>query len=164
MVIPVGNKVPDFTLSGVIDGEITKYMLSDYASEKPVVLLFYVYDFSPVCTEQLCEVNDTEFLTFNDDIRVLGISTDGPYSHKEFSLQKDISYPLLTDDGREIYETCGLLDTSNGIRESKRGMVLVDQDLEVKYSWEADDNWDDWNISILTDLVDAAQDAIHEKQ
>jgi len=28
----------------------------------------------------MCEVNDREFLTFNDDAAVLGISTDGLYS------------------------------------------------------------------------------------
>jgi peroxiredoxin len=59
----------------------------------------------------MCEINDMEMLTFNDDVAVLGISSDGPYSHQQFITQ-NISYPLLTDDEKQVYEQYGMIEQS----------------------------------------------------
>jgi peroxiredoxin len=109
----------------------------------------------------MCEVNDMEFLTFNEDVTVLGISTDGPYSHQRYTADNDISYPLLTDDEKEVYEQYGMTErTDEGKRQAKRGIVLIDGDRVVQYRWQAEDNWDDWETtplseanSILNDLT-----------
>jgi peroxiredoxin len=111
-----------------------------------------VYDFSPVCEDQMCEVNDMEFLTFNDDVAVLGISTDGPYSHQRFIAENDLTYPLLTDDDKTVYEQYGMIDrTAEGKRSPKRGIVLIDADRAVQYRWQAEDNWDSWETKPLSD-------------
>lgn len=149
----VGDTAPDFTLKGVQEDEIRDVTLSEFARGRPVAIVFYIYDYSPVCTDQMCEINDMEFLTLNDDIGVLGISTDGPYSHQQFIADNDISYPLLTDVDKRVYGQYGMVErTDEGRSRPKRGIVLVDADRTVRYRWQAESNWDDWRTEPLRDI------------
>ena len=52
--VGIGDRAPDFTLSGT-GGE--EYSLADYSGQ-PVVLVFYPGDDTPVCTKQLNSYND----------------------------------------------------------------------------------------------------------
>jgi peroxiredoxin len=152
-MIEPNDTAPDFTLEGAHGEEIREFTLSEYADDRPVALVFYVYDYSPVCTTQMCEVNDMELLTFNDDVGVLGISTDGPYSHLKFIEDNDLTYPLLSDGEKQVYEEYGMIETGdNGTRQAKRGLVLVDSDLTVQYAWQAEDNWDEWEMQPLSEI------------
>ena len=49
MAVRVGDKAPEFTLAGTGGRD---YSLSEYRG-KPVVLVFYPGDNTPVCTRQL---------------------------------------------------------------------------------------------------------------
>ena len=40
--------------------------------------------------------------------RVLGISVDSPWSHKEWAEERGIGFPLLSDFGREVAEEYGV--------------------------------------------------------
>jgi peroxiredoxin len=151
-MVNVDDVGPDFTLEGTRGEEIREFTLSEFADGRPVVLVFYIHDYSPVCTNQMCEINDMDFLTFNDDAGVLGISTDGPYSHREFIRTNDISYPLLSDVDKEVYEAYGMTEQKNGKQQTKRGVVLLDSDRTVKYRWQAADNWDPWEMTPLQEV------------
>lgn len=160
-MIDEGAVAPDFTLEGTRGDEIREFTLSEFADGRPTVLVFYIYDYSPVCTDQMCEVNDMEILTFNDDAAVLGISTDGPYSHQQFIADNDLTYPLLTDHEKRVYEMYGMIDrTDEGVRKPKRGVVLVDGDRRVRYRWVADDNWDEWSVRPLREINDLVNELI----
>lgn len=150
----VGNTVSDFTAEAVQNGEITKLTLSEYGNGRLTAVVFYVHDFSPVCETQMCEINDSEFLTFNDNVAVLGVSTDGPYSHKKFSEANDLSYPLVYDDNKDIYQDFGMIErTDEGKRKPKRGIALVDEELTIRYWWQAEDNWDSWRMDPVSELI-----------
>lgn len=152
---------PDFTLQGAQGDTIREFTLSEFAAGRPTVLVFYIYDFSPVCTDQMCEINEMEVLTFNDDAAVLGISTDGPYSHQQFISETGISYPLLTDDDKSIYEQYGMVErTDSGKRNPKRGVVLLDSGRAIDYSWQAEDNWDEWQMGPLYKINDRINELI----
>lgn len=154
-MVSIGETAPDFTLEGTQNDEIREFSLSDFADSRPTVLVFYIHDFSPVCSTQMCEVNDMELLTFNDNVGVLGISTDGPYSHQKFIQENIISYPLLTDVNKEVYEAYGMTEEGKKEhRQPKRGIVLVDGERTVRYRWEADDNWDEWENEPLHEIHD----------
>lgn len=158
---PIGETVSDFTLTGTRGDGVREFTLSEFAAGRPTLLVFYVYDFSPVCTDQMCELNDTDLLTLNDDIAVLGISPDGPYSHREFINKMGLSYPLLTDDDKRVYDDCGMLEEPDGDkREHKRGIVLLDADRTVRYRWVADDNWDAWEIAPLQEAHTISKDLV----
>ena len=152
-MVGTGDTAPGFTLEGTRGEEIGEFTLSEFANGRPTVLVFYIHDYSPVCTDQMCEINDMEFLTFNDDAGVLGISTDGPYSHRKFIHDNHISYPLLTDVDKNVYEAYGMIEQQeDGRRHPKRGAVLIDGDRTVRYRWEAADNWDKWEMKPLNDI------------
>ncbi len=151
-MVTTGDTAPDFTLEGAQGEEIREFTLSAFADGRPTVLVFYIHDFSPVCTDQMCEINDMEFLTFNDDARVLGVSTDGPFSHREFIEDTDISYPLLSDVDKEVYEAYGMVEQDGEKQQPKRGVVLLDSDRTVQYRWQAADNWDAWSTETLNEI------------
>lgn len=160
----MGNSL-DFTLEGTQGETIREFTLSAFADGRPVALVFYIYDYSPVCTAQMCEVNEADYLTLNDDAAVLGISTDGPYSHQHFIADNDISYPLLTDDDKTVYEQFDMTEhTEDGKRNPKRGLVLLDADLTVQYRWEADDNWDEWETQPLRELHARVNELVSETE
>lgn len=153
-----GDTAPDFTLTGTQGQDIREYTLSEYAAGRPAVLLFYVYDFSPVCTAQVCDVNDMEFLTLNEDIAVLGLSPDGPYSHERFIEANDLSYPLLVDEEKIVYGQYGLIEqTDEGRRQHKRGIVVIDADRTIRFLWQAGDNWDPWEIAPMGEAYDVVR-------
>lgn len=149
----IGDKVDDFTATAVSEGEITELTLSDYADGRATALVFYIHDFSPVCETQMCEINDSEFLTFNDDVVVLGVSTDGPYSHRRFIEDNDLSYPLVYDEDKRIYEMFDMIvEGEEGRQKPKRGIVLVDGEFTIRYWWQAQDNWDSWGMKPVSDV------------
>jgi len=156
-MVDVGDSAPDFTLDGAHRDEITTFTLSDIVRDQLAVLVFYVHDFNPVCTDQMCEIDDSEMLTFDDEVTVLGISADGPYSHREFGQQNRISYPLLSDVHLDVYDEYGLLEPdADGTPQPKRGLVLVDRDRTVRYYWETKDNTQ-WSIDPLQDVYELIQ-------
>jgi len=163
-MVVTGETAPGFRLQGAKDGEIQTFTLSELLEDGPVVLAFYIYDYSPVCTDQMCEMNDMEFLTFNADATPVGISTDGPYSHREFAADNDLTYPLLTDDDKQVYEQYGMVATAeDGSREARRGIVVVGTDRTVQYRWVAEDNWDAWEVAPLDEANSVVTELVNEQ-
>ena len=114
MSVAVGEKAPGFTLLGS-GGK--SYSLSDYAG-KPVVLVFYPGDNTPVCTKQLCSYNN-ELAQFTDiGAQVLGISAQGVASHDAFSAKHDFGFPLLADTEKEVAGAYGVVGLLGMVRRS----------------------------------------------
>ncbi|MGB0389558.1 MAG: peroxiredoxin, partial [Ardenticatenaceae bacterium] len=123
-LIEVGTQAPDFTL---VDQDNNKHTLSSYRG-KPVVLLFYPLDFSPVCSDEMTCVMDN-LTHFNDlDAQVFGISVDSRYAHKAFADHKGVTYPLLADfhPKGEVAKQYGIYLNDFGI--SSRGYIIVASD------------------------------------
>src|SRR5690606_14925663 len=76
----VGDPAPDFTLPGVQDGREGTWTLSEVRG-RPVVLVFYPGDGTPVCTAQLVTYTD-EIVAFADlGAQVLAMSPQSVESH-----------------------------------------------------------------------------------
>lgn len=104
---PLGAPAPDFILPGA-EGELIR--LSDYQDRAHVVLVFYPFDFSPICSVQLpgLQAQAQRFAAL--DAVVLGISTDSPHSHRAFAAELGLEFPLLSDFfGKMVSETYGVL-------------------------------------------------------
>ncbi|HET8582234.1 MAG TPA: redoxin domain-containing protein, partial [Jatrophihabitans sp.] len=93
-MIQVGEIAPDFTLRDQNNEEVG---LSSFRGSKAVLIVFYPLAFTGICTGELCQVRDRLPNFQNDDVQVLTISVDSPYSHKIFSEREGYEFPLLAD-------------------------------------------------------------------
>jgi len=127
--LKVGDVAPDFTLQGHDDKE---YTLSAFRG-RPVVLVFYPLDFSPVCTdEHACFVRDIARLNALN-AQVFGISVDSLWAHKAFAKQQGITYPLLAD-----FQPRGAVASKYGVFLEDKGIAarttfVVDRDGRIAF-------------------------------
>ena len=103
-----GKTAPDFTLAGTDEDSIAEYSLTEFVETGAVVLVFYPFDFSDVCTRELCPFRDAEFLTFGEGLDVFGPSLDSCYAHRRFIRQNDLNFPLLSDTRGRVTDAYGL--------------------------------------------------------
>jgi len=124
--IGVGDAAPAFTLPSTGGGSAS---LSDYAG-KPVVLVFYPGDDTPVCTKQLNAYNHdlAEFEAL--DAQVLGISAQGIDSHETFAGKHGYRFPLLADTDKAV---AGLYGTLGPLGFPRRSVFIVDGGGVVRY-------------------------------
>lgn len=123
----IGNIAHEFTLA---DGDGNDWTLSDHKG-KPVVLLFYPGDNTPVCTAQLCSVRDHWSEYEATGAEVVGISTDSVESHKGFAEKNELPLRLLADTDGKVSATYGMKSWIPG--RSARGVVVIDGDGKIAY-------------------------------
>lgn len=149
------DTAPDFELPGTEGTMIDTYSLRDHTSEGAVVLVFYPFDFSPVCTDVLCNFRDAEFLMFTENVDVFGISLDSCYAHQKFIQEYDLPFPLLSDSKGRVTEQYGLAydewEHHRGV--PKRALVTVDASDTVRYLWQTDDAYDSPSLGELHQTV-----------
>lgn len=157
-MLDVGDQAPDFTLPGVQDEEIREYTLSAYTDRGPVLLGVYVFDFSPVCSTQMCQLRDMDWYQYRNDLTIFGICTDGPYAHMAFAREEDLTFPLLSDTTGEVLEAYGVLhEEKDGIKQvPKRALFLIDAEGTIRFKWVADDNWAQTDENFGINPVEAA--------
>jgi peroxiredoxin len=92
--LTLGAPAPDFTLRDQFGQDVT---LGSFRGTKAVLLLFYPFAFSGICTGEMSGIRDRldEFMTF--DTEVLGISCDPVYSLRAFADAEGLNFPLLSD-------------------------------------------------------------------
>jgi peroxiredoxin len=92
--LQIGDRAPDFTLQ---DQHGQEFQLSSFAGQKAVLLVFYPYAFTGVCTGELTGFRDRlgEFET--DDTTLLAVSCDPLYTQRAFADRDGIFFPLLSD-------------------------------------------------------------------
>ncbi|WP_436909608.1 redoxin domain-containing protein [Halosimplex marinum] len=140
-MLTAGDAAPDFILPGTDGEEVREYMLAEHTREGPVVLAFYLFDFNPDCTDQLCSIGNFGWFDVREDVTVLGVSRDSAFSHRAFAREHAIPFPLLSDSDGAVAERYGVrLDEVAGHRDvCNRAVFVVDTDTTVRYAWAADD-------------------------
>ena len=130
--LQVGDQAADFVLTGTLgDGRHRDYSLKAYRG-RPVVLVFYPADNSPVCTAQLGSYNDNLHALSDTGAQVLGISPQSIESHDSFHKNHGpFSFPLLADPGKEVGERYGVLGPLGFYR---RSIFVVAPDGTIAYA------------------------------
>jgi peroxiredoxin len=128
-VVEVGSKAPEFTLKDYNNQKVT---LSELYADKPVLLVFYPFAFSGICTGELCQLRD-DFTSFAG-VQVLGISVDTPYSLKVWAEQENYQFPLLSDfwPHGEVAKAYGAFNEKAGM--ANRGTFLIDKAGVVRFA------------------------------
>ncbi len=93
MAIKSGDIAPNFTL---FNTQKQKVSLNDYRG-KNLILLFFPFAFSSVCTNELCDVRDNLSEYINHDAEVIGISVDSLYTLAKYKADQQLNFTLLSD-------------------------------------------------------------------
>ena len=85
---------PDFTLQTKNAEGLKEVVLSSFKGQSSVVLLFFPFAFTGVCTEETCSVRDDLSSYEELDAQVLGISVDSPFAQEAMALKEGLNFPL----------------------------------------------------------------------
>ncbi|MET9557758.1 peroxiredoxin [Streptomyces sp. NPDC006645] len=154
--IAVGSEAPDFTLK---DNHGRTVRLADFRSGpaghddgggaeargegggeawgdggKNVVLVFYPFAFTGVCTGELGALRDALPAFVNDDTQLLAVSTDSIHTLRIFAEQEGLEYPLLSDfwPHGQTSRAYGIFDEDKGC--ALRGTFVIDRTGIVRWS------------------------------
>jgi peroxiredoxin (alkyl hydroperoxide reductase subunit C) len=132
-VISAGQPAPDFTLRDH-DGE--EVSLSDYRGKR-VLLVFYPFAFSGVCSDQLSVYQEVKPDLEAKGVEMVGISIDHIHAQKAFREKLGIDTTLLADfePKGEVSKAYGSYFEPAGM--SNRTLVLIDADGNVEWSYES---------------------------
>jgi peroxiredoxin len=129
--LPAGTKAPDFRLPSTPDQVVSLHEFKG----RPVVLVFYPADWSPVCGDQTALYNELlpEFSKFGAEL--IGISVDGAWCHVAFAHDRKLKYPLLAD-----FEPKGAVARQYGVYRSQdgfaeRALFVLDGEGIIRWSY-----------------------------
>ena len=129
-VVPeVGRPAPDFELSNQYGEPIR---LSDFRGRN-VVVVFYPFAFSGICTGELCEIRDNIGAFEDSDATVLAVSVDSKFSLRAYAEKESYGFDLLADfwPHGAVARQYGVFDTQSGM--ALRGTFIIDADGVVRY-------------------------------
>lgn len=127
----VGTVAPDFEL---VDQHGTPVRLSSFRESRNVLLVFYPWSFSRVCTGELCILRDDLSSFQNDQAQLLAISIDSKYVQRQFAEREGFQFPLLADfwPHGEVARRYGVFDEVKGA--AVRGTFVIDRSGIVRWS------------------------------
>jgi peroxiredoxin len=129
--LAIGDEAPDFALSSTPDQRLALSQLRG----RPVVLVFYPEDWSPVCSDQLALYQELlpEFHKFQAEL--IGISVDGVWCHLAFAKDRNLHFPLLSDfePKGEVSRLYGVYRSQEGT--SERALYVIDANGIIRWSY-----------------------------
>jgi len=124
-----GQSAPDFKLQ---DQKGAWHTLKQYHG-KWLVLYFYPKDFTPGCTDEVCQFRDDVMKLHKAGAEVLGVSLDDVESHAKFAEKYHVPFPLLADADKSTAKEYGVLTFSEkmNLNYAKRETFLIDPNGKV---------------------------------
>jgi peroxiredoxin len=131
VVPPLNSEAPDFTARSQHGEEVR---LSEFRGRRNVVLVFYPYAFSGVCTSELGEIRDRPELFEDAGAEVLAISCDPMYTLRAYADASRLEFSLLSDfwPHGAIASSYGVFDADRGC--AVRGTFVIDRSGVLRWS------------------------------
>ena len=134
-MLTVGDKLPDFKLTGVTASKEFKTYDQGSFPGKWLVLFLWPMDFTFICPTEIAEFGK-HLRDFDDrDAQLLGASTDTHYVHlawrKDHPDLKNLPYPMLADTKRELSMALGVLHKEDGV--PLRATFIVDPQGTIRW-------------------------------
>ena len=134
MTISIGQKAPSFNL---FDSDKKSINSASFAGQ-PVIILFFPFSFSSVCTAELCSMRDSMEIYNKANVTVLGISVDSLYTLHQFKKDQQINFTLLSDFNKTVSKDFGVLydifPTFEMQGVSKRAAFIIDKNGLIQYA------------------------------
>jgi peroxiredoxin len=130
MALAIGSMAPDFEL---VNQHGQKVSLSSYQGKKNVVVIFYPFAFSGICTGELCALRDDLSAFQNEKVELISISCDPMYANKVFAEQEGYKFQVLSDfwPHGAIAKAYGAFDENRGC--ATRGSFIIGTDGKIKW-------------------------------
>ena len=130
MSLEVGQPAPAFELP---DQHGQRVAISSFRGRMPVLLVFYPFAFSRVCTGELRTLRDSWADLGSDHVQLLAISCDPMFSLRAFADADGLRFPLLSD-----FWPHGAVSSAYGVFDSDRGCptrssLLIDRTGVVRW-------------------------------
>ena len=127
-----GDLAPDFRLPDADGNEVS---LSDFRG-KHVVVYFYPAAGTPGCTKQACDFRDNLAELNDAGFAVVGISPDKPAKLAKFVAEEGLTFPLLSDENREVLNAWGAFGEKQNYGRTIMGVIrstfVVDPDGKIE--------------------------------
>ncbi|MCU0300542.1 MAG: peroxiredoxin [Candidatus Nanopelagicales bacterium] len=129
MSVEVGQPAPEFTLPNQRGEQVS---LAELRGRK-VVLVFYPFAFSSICTSELCDLRDRRG-DFDDDTVLLGVSVDTKHALRVFGEQEGLGFDLLSDfwPHGAVAQAYGVFLPERGM--ATRGTFVIDREGIVRWA------------------------------
>jgi peroxiredoxin (alkyl hydroperoxide reductase subunit C) len=127
----IGATAPDFTLKDQYGQDVS---LAGFRGDKAVVVVFFPFAFSGICTGELCEIRDDLGAFANDDVQVLAMSCDHMFTQRAYADAQGYFFPVLSDfwPHGQVAQDYGVFVPDGGF--ATRGTFLIDRDGVVRWS------------------------------
>jgi len=111
----IGDPAPDFTVQGILHGQVSEYSLGA-SKGKWLVLFFYPADFTFICPTEVTGFSKAVKEFAADNASLWGVSVDSIESHKSWSAELGgLECPLLSDAPKSLSSAYGVLDNKAGV-------------------------------------------------
>ena len=123
-MLEIGDPAPDFELR---DQHGQTVSLASYRGRRTVVVMFYPFAFSRVCSGELGAVRDDLSRFVTDDVQLLAVSCDPMFALRAFAEHDGLTFPLLSDfwPHGEAATAYGVFDRERGC--AHRSTFIVDR-------------------------------------
>ncbi len=129
--VEIGHAAPDFTLRDQHGADVA---LSSFRGSKNVVLVFFPWAFSGICTGELGSIRDGLVELENDETVTLAVSCDSMFANRAFAERDGYAFPLLADcwPHGATAQAYGVFEEKVGV--SLRGTFIIDKQGLVRWS------------------------------
>ncbi len=128
MAIEVGQEAPDFTLLNEANERVTLSALRG----TPVVLVFFPFAFSGLCTTEMCSIRDNYEGWIEKGATVFGISRDSRFVQAAFKKQENFKHSLLADTKGSAGMKYGVWNEAAAAAE--RATFVIDREGKIAYA------------------------------
>lgn len=135
MTPTIGELAPEFTLKSQHGEDIS---LSSFRGDKAVVLVFFPFAFSGICTGELAQLRDNIDAFASREAEVVAISCDPMFANRAFADRDSLNFSVLSDfwphgDVSRAYDTF-----NDDIGAPNRGSFVIDKDGILRWQVSAD--------------------------
>lgn len=130
-VLSVGEVAPHFRLT---DQNGSGFSSADILARKNLLVVFFPFAFSGICTGELSQIRDDLGAFVADDIDVVAISCDSLFALRAWADAQAYFFPILSDfwPHGEVARAFGIFDEQGGF--ARRGTFLLDTTGTVRWA------------------------------